>query len=207
LRALTGDVAARRRSRLLLLAGPAAVVLAWAVIGVSWALNPWFSFLDHAFSDLGSERASRPWVYNYGLILVGLLACIYSLGVYVNGVTKMEGFASALMFVAGLFLAFIGVFPAGTRPHVFVSTWFFVQMGLSLIVLGAAMRARGLPLGRLVSLVSVTGFIVYGLVESSIGWPSVAAGEAFGIAVIDVAVLASALSYYRNAMGPASSPQ
>ena len=100
-----------------------------------------------------------------------------------------------------MFLALIGVFPAGTRPHVFVSTWFFVQMGVGLIVLGVSMRLRGLPYGLFVSAVSLAGFLVYGLVEATLGWPSVAAGEAFGILVIDVAVIASFLSYYKGTLG------
>jgi Predicted membrane protein len=41
------------------------------------------------------------------------------------------------VFVAGLFLALIGIYHAGTRPHVFVSTWFFVQMDTALIAWGS----------------------------------------------------------------------
>jgi hypothetical membrane protein len=48
---------------------------------------------------------------------------------------KLVVFSSALLFTAGIFLALIGVFPSGTRPHVFVSTRLFIQVWLSSIPL------------------------------------------------------------------------
>ena len=98
--------------------------------------------------------------------------------------------------LAGVFLALIGVYYGGTRPHVFVSTWFFVQMDLALIPLTLSLwRRRGWARGAYLFAVSILAWPVYALVEALVGWPSVAAGEAYGIVVIDVAVVG--LSYYQ----------
>ncbi len=184
------------RSKLCLL-GPLAVVLGWVVIGVSWALNPWFRFLEHAFSDLGVPgRTGYWWVYDYGLILVGLVVVGYGFYTYLWASNKLEALGAGYLMLAGVFLALIGVYYGGTRPHVFVSTWFFVQMDLALIPLTLSLwRRRGWALGAYLFAASILAWPVYALVEALVGWPSVAAGEAYGIVVIDVAVVG--LSYYQ----------
>ena len=98
--------------------------------------NPWFSFRRRALSDLGDARsATDPWMYNTGLIVVAAVLRIYSLYIAYESKRKLVVFSSALLFTAGIFLALVGVFPSGTRPHVFVSTWLFIQVWLSSIPL------------------------------------------------------------------------
>jgi hypothetical membrane protein len=179
----------------------AAAVIAWLVIGVSWYLNSsWFNFWEHAFSDLGVPgRANYYWVYNYGLMLTGLLVVGYGLYIYMWSGHKLEVLGSAFMMMAGVFLALIGVFPGGTRPHVFVSTWFFVQMNLALLPLTyAAWRYRGFKWGLPCFLSAVAAFPLYIAVDLLYGWPSVAAGEAYGILVIDAIVVALTLCQCRG---------
>ncbi|BAN91058.1 DUF998 domain-containing protein [Aeropyrum camini] len=177
--------------------GPAAAAAAWIVIGVSWALNSgWFVFTEHAFSDLGGGAARYPWVYNYGLILVGLMVVLYSLCPYKVSLNKIEAFGSGLLLTAGIFLSLIGVYPAGTRPHVFVSTWFFVQMDMALIALSlGAYKVRRSSVSLASLLISLVAFPVYILVGLTAGWPSAAVAEAYGIVVIDVVVLLLTLDY------------
>ena len=171
--------------------GLLAMVAAWLVIGAAWAINSsWFDFWSHAFSDLGVPgRAFRPWVYNYGLIATGGLAIAYSLGLYRWARYKLEVVAASFMGLAGVFLALIGVFPGGTRPHVFVSTWFFVQVDMALIPLAYSLwRYRGYRPALAALAASLAGFPVYIAIEALWGWPSVAAAEAYGILVIDIAL-------------------
>jgi len=173
------------------LAGPAAAALAWVVIGVSWYMNPWFVFTRDAFSDFGGPGASNPWVYNYGLMATALLVAVYSACLYRWAESKLEVFGSALLFVAALFLALIGYYPSGTRPHTFVSWWFFAQMDMALIALGAGMSrrpGREGAYGRYVLGLAVAGPIVFLLAEALVGWPSAAVAEAYGILVIDACV-------------------
>ena len=167
--------------RLLAWLGPAATVFAWVIIGASVWLNPWFVFTEDAFSDLGTPRASVPWVYNWGLIATGALVVAYSFAL--AGVSRSlgEAWGSAFVFVAGLFLALIGVFPGGTRPHVFVSTWFFVQMDLAFLAWGLGLASSGRRLGWVYVAMALAAAVLGVVVD----WPSAAVAEAFGIIVID----------------------
>ena len=178
-----GEGGLRLLKVVLLWMGPLATLFAWGVIGVSVAMNPWFVFTEHAFSDLGTPRAVEPRVYNWGLIATGLLVVLYSLGLGWVASSRGEHWGAAFVFVAGVFLALIGVYPGGTRPHVFVSTWFFVQMDLALLAWGLGLCGSGRRgLGALYVLLAL-GAAVVGVAAP---WPSAAVAEAFGIIVIDV---------------------
>jgi hypothetical membrane protein len=186
------------KGRRLWIFGYLAMVLAWAVIGTSWYLNRyWFRFLGNAFSDLGGSRAVHPEVYNLGLISTAILLIIYSAYLYLVAEHKMEVVGSAFAFIAGIFLAFIGIYHEGTRPHVFVSSWFFAQIDLSIVATGLGMIFRGLRLGKAVLGIGILAPIAYIAIAASIGWPSVASGEAFGIVAIDLAVVLEIEAYRR----------
>lgn len=189
--------------RRLCLAGPLAVAAAWVVIGAAWALNrDWFVFTRHAFSDLGGPRSCCPDLYNYGLITVGMLVVAYGACIAALAATRPGVVGGGYMALAGVFLALIGVFPAGTRHHVFVSTWFFVQADLALILASVDSVLGGYRLGKPALALSLAAFPVAGLVEAVAGWPSAAVLEAYGIVVIDAVVLALTPYYYRTPGGP-----
>lgn len=182
------------------MAGVVAAVVAWIVIGLSWLLNPWFVFTRDAFSDFGGPRSCCPGLYNYGLIGVGLLIILWSACIYRFAPSKAEVLGAGYMGLAGVFLALIGVFPSGTRPHVFVSSWFFVQADLAFIALGAGMARRRARFGLVLLLLSLLAFPVAGAIGVLVGWPSAATIEAYGVAVIDVGVLLLTASYW-NLLG------
>jgi len=178
------------------LTGILASVNAWLTIAISAYLNPWFSIWRHAFSDLGAPQANMPWVYNAGLVVSGVLGCLFSLYLLHAAKSKVEGFSSSLLFVAGIFLALIGVFPSSTRPHTFVSTWFFVQMWLCFISYTVAAHITGRKgLRSSLATISVTGPLGALLVEILWKWPSVAPLEAYGIVVVNIGVVHLTLEY------------
>ncbi len=184
-------------------AGVAAVVIAWIVIGASWYMNRnWFVFTRDAFSDLGSEHSCCPGLYNYGLILTGLVIIVYGYCLYHLAKAKLEVLGAGYVGLAGVFLGLIGVFPEGTRPHVFVSTWFFIQMDLGLIFqsIGFYIRTRRGE-GLWGAVLSILAFPVAILVGLTIGWPSAAVLEAYGIVVIDAIVVLLSKGYLLEARG------
>ena len=164
-----------------------AAISGWITIFVSISYNPWFVFTRDAFSDLGGERTLYPWIYNYGLIITGFIIILYSIVQLYDSVNRVEAFGSGYTSIMGIFLMLIGIFPSGTRPHIFVSTWFFIQGDLAIIIWGIGMILRGLKkLGVFI--------LVLGLVSPIIGfgvdWPSAATAEAFGVIVLDIWILA-----------------
>jgi len=163
--------------------GIAAAILAWVVIVLSILQNPWFNVYRHALSDLGGPKASRPWIYNVGLMVVGVVACLYSFYLTYRAASKVHVYASALLFIAGVFLALIGVYPSGTRPHTFVSTWFFIQMWLAVIASAVGMALDGRTVdSAILSAIAIAG----PLGAVSIKWPSVALLEIYGVILIDI---------------------
>ena len=89
--------------------GLASGIIFWIVTILSIAANPWFSLTKNAFSDLGASSANVPWIYNYGLIVAGGVALLYSVSLMDWSTNKVEVAGSAFMFIAGIFLALIGV--------------------------------------------------------------------------------------------------
>jgi len=167
--------------------GVVAAILAWIVIALAVSRNPWFNVFKHALSDLGDLKgANDPWIYNVGLIVTGVITCIYSLYIAYTSNNKVLVFASALLFVAGIFLALIGVYPAGTRPHTFVSTWFFIQMLLAIIAIAIGFTVeKALLHAAILWIISVIGPLGAILIK----WPSVALQEIYGIILIDIAIV------------------
>ncbi len=177
--------------------GVVAVVVAWFVIGLSWYLNRgWFVFMEDAYSDLGGYRSCCPWLFNYGLICVGILIILYGVGVVLVSANKLEVVGGSYLSLAGVFLVLIGLFPAGTRPHTFVSAWFFIQSDIALTILTYGLwrrtNDRSMLYGFIISLIAIPVAI---LVEIVIGWPSAAVIETYGILIIDLIVIMLYLEY------------
>jgi len=181
----------------LLLLGPLAFALFHLVVALAAARNPWWSFWKHAFSDLGDPRAADPWIYNVGLIALGLATSLFSLGLLASSRSRGAAFASGLFFVSGLFLALIGVYPSGTRPHTFVSTWFYVQSYMASTALGFALLREGRRLpGAALLLLGASPLPVGYLVDATVGWPSVAVVEYAGALFIAAAAAVAAASHW-----------
>jgi hypothetical membrane protein len=180
--ALSGDVSVRLQGATAYL-GLAAAVVAWIVIGVYIITNPWFVFTRNAFSDLGGPQSTDPWLYNYGLIAVALLVFVYATHLARVGVNRVEVVSASFVMVAAIFLALIGIYHEGTYPHVFVSTWFFVQFDIAILTSGIGLLVRGLKRSAYGVLCLV---LIATLVAALIPWPSAATLEAWGIGAIDV---------------------
>jgi hypothetical membrane protein len=94
-------------------------------------------------------------------------------------------FSSAPLFTAGIFLALVGVFPSGTRPHVFVSTWFFIQVWLSSIplLIDSIASRKTFYIASMVTVSTIAPIVAY-IVEIVVGWPSVAILEIYGVIIV-----------------------
>ncbi|BCU68331.1 hypothetical protein HS7_17680 [Sulfolobales archaeon HS-7] len=167
-----------------------AAVLAWVIIGLCVVINPWFKLTVNAFSDLGGPRATDPYLYNVGLIVVALFTALYGSYLVYLSQNKVETVSATLVIIAAIFLALIGVYHEGTYPHVFVSTWFFIQFDMAVLVNGLSLLFASRDLGILMIFL----FLIATVVAATVHWPSAATIEAWGIGCIDVWII---LSYFR----------
>ena len=167
--------------------GFAAAVGGWLVILASIARNGWFVFTENAFSDLGHPQANDPWLFNYGMMLNGLLIILFGVYLVYVSFNKIGTIGGGFMMITGVFLILIGVFDEGSKNHFFVSVWFFTQGALTVLTWGLALmrNPRWGRYGAVFLGVSVIG----SLVTLFVPWPSTAVAEAWGILLLDVWML------------------
>lgn len=166
--------------------GVASGLVGWLTILVSIYLNPWFVFMEHAFSDLGGILSRIPWVFNYGMMFTGVLIMGYGFYLVSQSMNKIATVGSAFTIISGLFLMLIGVYPTGTYPHYFVSVYFFTQTDIAIGTWGLGLlRGENRDIGRTLVGLSIVGPIVAALID----WPSTAVVEAYGILIMNIWVV------------------
>ncbi len=165
---------------ILKLSGVIAIIVYWSFTIASILQNPWFSIMHNALSDLGNLKANDPWIYNYGLIATTPFLFIFSIYLIYIAKNKVQCIGGAFITISSFFLTFIGVFHSGTRPHVFVSTYFFLQFFLGMLVFGALSNRNLRILTSIIFAVALGG--------AFLPWPSVATIEIYEIALIGVFV-------------------
>lgn len=113
--------------RIYALFGVVGPLLAYALIGVSIALSPWFSFGTNALSDLGhAVNSGVASLYNFGLLLAGFLLTIYAfkaLKKYARWTSYSLAFSAFALQLVAVFDEVYGVL------HFVVSLLFFVSLG------------------------------------------------------------------------------
>ena len=161
--------------------GVYAAVSGWATILASMILNPWFSIVRNALSDMGAIGVKYAWVFNSGLMISGALAFLYSAYLLLALGSRLGILASSIMLLASIHLILIGLFPEGTYPHLFVSMEFFILMGASILLLGVAfLMSEARRYGVCFAAMATAGFLAAILVP----WPSIGSLEIFEISLM-----------------------
>jgi hypothetical membrane protein len=126
----------RKQSGITRIAGVCGIfipVVIFTCLGLSIVSSPWFTWTQHALSDLGIQP-NIAVVFNYGLILGGILALIFSLGLIQILSYKIGAYLLALSSLA---LIGIGVFPETIFVlHFLTSASFFVLLTIALLIIG-----------------------------------------------------------------------
>lgn len=165
--------------------GILSVILFFVIVFIVSMYNPWFSITKDAYSDLGTPKASHMRIYNYGIIFVVMpLMFIFSLYLIYVAENKVQTVGGAFILVASMFIALIGIYYKGTKPHDFVALWFFIQYFLGILVycLGAK---RGKWLGVSLFLLFWLGFVL--------PFPSIALAETYALVLIAIFTMYIAL--------------
>ncbi len=119
--------------------GIAAPIVAFTFIGLSIATHLQFNWVNNALSDLGVVPGATSSLFNFGLVMAGLLSFNFALGLYSflgkNGVGKV---GAVIFLVASLSLIGIGVANENFAPfHYIFSVTFFALVPISLLVIAA----------------------------------------------------------------------
>ncbi|MEM2901939.1 MAG: DUF998 domain-containing protein [Candidatus Bathyarchaeia archaeon] len=111
-------------------------VVGFAAILLAVRLSPWFDWRVNALSDLGVGNASS--VFNLGLMACGVLYLAFALGLLSLIKGRVGRVGCWLMFIDGLFLIGVGVFPETFGAvHYYFSVLFFTFIPISLWTMGA----------------------------------------------------------------------
>lgn len=126
------------------LSGILTPIIAFACILTAIALYSPFSWTDNALSDLGVVEGATAIIFNGGLIISGILALIFAVGMHLylkeSALGKIGSFLFALDALA---LMAIGVFPEKTSPHFPASVAFFALFPLAMIFTSVALIKKG----------------------------------------------------------------
>jgi hypothetical membrane protein len=133
------------------------------ILTISMNRSPWFTWTNNALSDLGAEGISAA-IFNNGLIVVGILFLIFSVGL-----TKIisEKIGAYLLIVSSISLTFAGVFPESSFVlHYFFSVVFFGSLVIALFVFALTIEKtsfgknmRNIALGLFFLSIASTAFL------------------------------------------------
>jgi len=138
--------------RLAVYLGFMTAIIAFGTIFLTTAIAPWFSWPHNALSDLGDPGTwSLYWIYNYGMILTGILGTGFAVGAARASRNRVHALGCGIMALTLIDLALVGYFHLGRDLHGTVSTIFFVCLtyGTMLYGTGDVLEgdvARGLAL-------------------------------------------------------------
>jgi hypothetical membrane protein len=117
------------------------VSFCFIALAISHSLS-WFSWTSSALSDLAGPKATitATTIFNFGLILGGLLSMIFAIGLIHVLRKRTLGLIGALLLVlSDASLIAVGIFPETTgRIHFYVSVAFFALFPISLFFIGAS---------------------------------------------------------------------
>lgn len=109
--------------------GLIAPLIAVISVGISIAVSPWFSWKRSALSDLGhSIRSEAAPIFNFGLLLTGILLIIYVV-IVLKDYLKWTSYN---LLISAFLLQTISVFDETYGVlHFIVSLLFFISLGFS----------------------------------------------------------------------------
>jgi len=130
-------------------------LIALIMILVVTGNSPWFSWTEYNISVLGVE-GSMKMLFNWGLILTGLLSLIFAIGLRKNLLLSRPGQYGVISLIIGsMGIATIGIFPRSIDlPHDVASVVFFLFVILAFLLIGTASIAASQLKWGLFSLIS-----------------------------------------------------
>jgi len=148
--------------------GIASQLVGATVVLVVISGSPWFSWTENDLSILGVEGSAAA-VFNWGLILTGLLSLIFAIGLWKSLIRSRAGyFGMASLILGSISISAVGVFPRTINlPHDSASIAFFVLITMALVLVGVAAIVTSQIVWGVLSLAAGALMLVFMLVP----WP------------------------------------
>jgi len=148
--------------------GIASPLVGLAVVLVTISRSPWFIWTGNHISVLG-VRGSATMLFNWGLILTGLLSLIFAIGLGKSLLSSQLGKSGMASLILGsIALSAVGIFPRNIDfPHDLASITFFMFISLALLLIGVTSIRTSQMIWGLLSLTPGIFIIVLMLVP----WP------------------------------------
>lgn len=124
------------RYRLSVLAGFLAVVVSIGSILTAVLLAPWFSWPTNALSDLGVVDGPERYVFNYGLVLTGVLGLLFLPALRETFHATAHRLAVVPLTAALVAVAGVGLFPSGQPLHFPMALTAYVGFIASVVTYG-----------------------------------------------------------------------
>lgn len=136
--------------RVATLAGPAAVAVSalgvfGSVVLASWVLGSWFTWTGNALSHLGDPARATAPLFNWGLVLTGVLGAAFTVRVWAAGTNVWHRIGAATLAVGLLFSSLVGVFDVTEALHTPFALAYFVLLTLGLFAHGSGDAIAGRP--------------------------------------------------------------
>lgn len=173
-------------------AGVIAVIVGLAGVGLAIVLADGFSLREQALSELGEPGATTEWLFNGTLLVAGVLAAVFCASLLPKLRQPFQRAGVALLGLAGIALAGIGVFPMGHVLHLPVAVAFFVSLTVGLVVAGYGDREHGRARRSRVSfnlaLLHILAWSFAYVTLDGIALPELVGGLIFGVWIVIVVI-------------------
>jgi len=105
--------------------GLLAPLISYGLIIISMAMHGGFRLTQSSLSDLGKVGAQYNNVFNFALIISGILFLIFILGMLRRTETRVGDIGVFGLALGAIFLSMTGIFPKGTSPHMLMAILFY----------------------------------------------------------------------------------
>ncbi len=157
--------------------GSVGVIIFFVIVYMASLCAPTFSIWENAYSDLGTQLSGCPYIFNFALMfLIFPLMGIFSLYLIEKAIDKTQTVGASFILQASIFIALIGLFPKGTKPHDFIALWFFISYFIGILIWSLSEKTPYKTIGIVLFLLFLLGFII--------PFPSVAVAETYALILI-----------------------
>ncbi len=116
--------------------GLLAPLIGYVFITISLAMHDDFTLSQNSLSDLGEVGVQYNNVFNFALIISGILFLIFILGMLRKAESRVGEIGLIGLFLGAGFLMLTGIFPKGTAPHMIMAILFYSTSAGGLILFG-----------------------------------------------------------------------